>query len=184
MVVLAFLEDFFGEGGLPVINFGSSCGGPVFPETDLLQCPQIGYAKFCTFLTSTCRLDIETCQASGKTILLSLGGAYGNYSFSSASQAASFASTLWNVFGGGNSTTRPFGSAIVDGFDLDIENNEPQYYSDFISALRQYYATGNKPYYITGAPQLTPIKCFVLIVIRCIFPDASLGPALDSSLFE
>jgi hypothetical protein len=42
VVVLAFLIDFFGEDGLPVINFASSCGGPNFPGTDLLECPQIG----------------------------------------------------------------------------------------------------------------------------------------------
>jgi hypothetical protein len=44
VVVLAFLMDYFGEGGLPVIDFSSSCSGPTFPGTDLLNCPQIGYA--------------------------------------------------------------------------------------------------------------------------------------------
>jgi chitinase len=68
-----------------------------------------------------CRQDIETCQAAGKIILLSLGGATGNYSFSSASQASTFANTLWDLFGGGNSSTRPFGTAVIDGFDLGTD---------------------------------------------------------------
>jgi chitinase len=44
VVVLAFLTTFFGTGGLPVVNFGGACNGPVFPGTDLLECDQIGYS--------------------------------------------------------------------------------------------------------------------------------------------
>src|SRR5579859_5413527 len=54
---------------------------------------------------------------------------------------------------------------------LDIENQQPNYYSDFITALRSLYSGGSKSYYITGAPQ-------------CVYPDASLGAALSSSPFE
>lgn len=43
VVALAFVTDFFGTGGLPVINFAGSCNGPTFPGTDLLECTQIGY---------------------------------------------------------------------------------------------------------------------------------------------
>jgi len=46
----------------------------------------------------------------------------GNYGFSSASQATTFATTVWNIFGGGSSSTRPFGTSIVDGFDLGIDS--------------------------------------------------------------
>lgn len=107
VVALAFLTTFFGTGGLPVVDFAGSCSGPTFSGTDLLQCTQIGE-------------DIKTCQAAGKTVLLSLGGAIGNYGFSSSSEAQTFATTLWNVFGGGSSSTRPFGTSIVDGFDLGM----------------------------------------------------------------
>lgn len=69
-------------------------------------------------LTLSSRQDIQTCQARGKVILLSLGGAIGTYGFSSASEAQTFATTLWNTFGEGTSSTRPFGSSVVDGFDL------------------------------------------------------------------
>ena len=67
------------------------------------------------------RRDIETCQAAGKVVLLGLGGAIGKYGFSSASQAVTFATTLWNLFGEGKSSTRPFGSAVIDGFDLGFK---------------------------------------------------------------
>jgi chitinase len=118
-----------------------------------------------------CSQDIETCQKAGKTVLLSLGGEVGSYGFNTSSQAQTFAQTVWDVFGGGNSSTRPFGSATVDGFDLDIENDEILFYSDFISAIRNLSAKGNKPYYITGAPQ-------------CPFPSASMSPALNASPFD
>jgi chitinase len=120
VVVLAFLTTFFGTGGLPVINFASSCNGPVFRKTKLLQCPQIGYSR--SYYLTDFRQDIETCQAAGKIVLLGLGGSVGNYGFSSASQATTFANTLWNLFGEGSSSTRPFGSAVIDGFNLGIES--------------------------------------------------------------
>ena len=102
------------------------------------------------------REDIQTCQNAGKIVLLSLGGAVGEYGFSGASQAQTFARTLWNLFGEGTSDTRPFGSSVVDGFDLDIENNRPEFYSDFITALRALFAKGSKKYYIASAPQYAP----------------------------
>ena len=49
-----------------------------------------------------------------------MGGAIGDYGFSSASEAQTFATTLWNLFGEGTSDTRPFGSSVVDGFDLGL----------------------------------------------------------------
>jgi chitinase len=43
VVVLAFLNVFFGTGGQPEINFSSACNGPYFEGTSLLQCSQIAY---------------------------------------------------------------------------------------------------------------------------------------------
>lgn len=116
--------------------------------------------------------DIKTCQAHGKKILLSLGGATGSYGFQSDSQGEQFAETLWNLFGGGTSDTRPFGDAVVDGFDLDIESGGPTGYVAFVNALRKHFASdAGKTYYITGAPQ-------------CPFPDASLGETLNKASFD
>ena len=65
----------------------------------------------CSFMAE----DIKTCQASGKLVTLSLGGATGQIGFSSDAQAKSFADTIWGMFLGGSSATRPFGDAILDG---------------------------------------------------------------------
>ena len=72
-------------------------------------------------LTIDVSSDIATCQNLGKIVLLSLGGAVGTYGFSSSAQAASFATTLWNAFGEGWGSIRPFGWVTVDGFDLGIK---------------------------------------------------------------
>ena len=116
--------------------------------------------------------DIKTCQANGKKILLSLGGAAGSYGFTSDAQASSFADELWNLFGGGNSSTRPFGDAVIDGFDLDIEGGSTTGYATFVTRMRQNFANDTtKTYYISGAPQ-------------CPLPDAYLNTALTTSYFD
>jgi chitinase len=60
--------------------------------------------------------DIKHCQSKGKLVTLSLGGATGGVGFQSDSQATSFADTIWNLFLGGESSIRPFGDAILDGY--------------------------------------------------------------------
>ncbi|KAL8687535.1 MAG: hypothetical protein Q9224_005121 [Gallowayella concinna] len=115
IVILAFLTTYFGAGGYPAVNLGAACGGPsqkmrAAGASGLLSCP-------------TMENDIKTCQGLGKKVLLSLGGAEATTAFSSASQASDFATKLWDLFGGGsgeNSEMRPFGSAVVDGFDIGI----------------------------------------------------------------
>ena len=74
----------------------------VFDGTALLNCQKIAE-------------DIKTCQSKGKLVTLSLGGATGSVSFTGDDQAEQFAETIWNLFLGGNSTTRPFGDAVLDG---------------------------------------------------------------------
>lgn len=157
IIPISFLVAF-GTGAYQ-LNFANMCSGPTIAGSSLLQCDQIA-------------ADIKTCQAAGKKILLSMGGASGAYGFSSAAQAVQVANDLWNYFGGGSSSIRPFGASQVDGFDLDIENNNPNYYPDFISQMRKNYATQSaKTYYIAGAPQ-------------CVYPDASLANALADSYFD
>lgn len=73
-----------------------------FPGTGLANCASLAS-------------DIQTCQAKGKILTLSLGGGGVNVGFDSDSQAESFADTIWNDFLGGSSSTRPFGSAVLDG---------------------------------------------------------------------
>jgi len=101
--------------------------------------------------------------------LLSFGGAEGTYGFSTDTEATTFADTVWNMFLGGNGAIRPFGSAILDGIDLDIESGSTTGYAAFIQGLRNYFATAPKNYYISSAPQ-------------CPFPDDLLGPGSGTAL--
>ncbi|TFY82384.1 hypothetical protein EWM64_g1629 [Hericium alpestre] len=160
-VILAFLYIFNGTGGEPVIDFANICsssGNSVFPGTDLANC---------SFMAS----QIEACQAKGKIVTLSLGGATGQVGFSSDSAAQSFADKIWNLFLGGSSDTRPFGGAVLDGIDLDIESGSPSHYAAFVKQIRSHASGKSKKYYVTAAPQ-------------CPFPDASIGAALNAAPFD
>ncbi|THH31700.1 hypothetical protein EUX98_g2472 [Antrodiella citrinella] len=158
---IAFLNVFFGAGGLPSIDLANTCSSssdPVFDGTQLANCQ---------FLAT----DIQTCQSKGKIVTLSLGGATGAAGFTSDSQAQSFADTLWNLFLGGSSSTRPFGNAVLDGIDLDIEGGSTDYFPAFVTQLRSHMNGASKQYYITAAPQ-------------CPFPDAELGSVINAVGFD
>lgn len=150
MYVISFLTDF-PQTGMNIVGCDSTFSG-----SSLLHCSSVAE-------------DIKTCQSLGKKVLLSLGGAVGSYGFSNDQEAESYAQTLWDMFGGGSSDTRPFDDAVVDGFDLDIENGNSVGYAALTSKLRELYSGGD--YYISGAPQ-------------CVYPDASLGDALENGYFD
>ena len=155
IVILAFYE-FFGPNGYPSIDFGPGCSGSTTEQTQsapgLLNCSQLA-------------TEIAQCQAIGKPILLSLGGSTGITAFSSDDQATDFAATLWNLFGAGTAAShglRPFGSVVLDGFDIDNEDHSTDHYDVFAAALRnQTAADPTRRYYISAAPQ-------------CPRPDASI----------
>jgi len=65
----------------------------------------------------------DACQARGKALTISLGGAAAAVTFSSDAQASTFADTIWNLFLGGSSSTRPFGNAVLDGVRTSCEDN-------------------------------------------------------------
>lgn len=65
--------------------------------------------------------EITTCQSIGRKVFLSLGGSDGNITFANATQAQESAEMVWDIFGAGtayNSSLRPFGDSVVDGFDI------------------------------------------------------------------
>lgn len=71
----------------------------------------------------------------------------------------------------GKAIDRPFGSAVVDGFDFDFEastNNLPAFGQKLRSLMD---AAGGKKFYLTAAPQ-------------CVFPDAAVGAALNAVSFD
>lgn len=141
------------------LNFANACGGQ-YTDEGVLACPTIGE-------------DIKICQSKGVKVLLSLGGATGAYGFTDDAQAITFAKTLWDLFGNGQSTAgRPFGDAVVDGFDFDIENNSQTGNLALATKLRDYFATDStKQYYISAAPQ-------------CVYPDASVGDLLANGFLD
>ncbi|KAF9988194.1 Chitinase 1 [Modicella reniformis] len=158
VLVLSFLYQI--KNGSPVLNLANHCT-QTFPGSEILQCPEI-------------EAGIQECQKKGKAIILSIGGANGDQSLPDAKAGEAFAQTIWDMFLGGNSTTRPFGKAIVDGVDLDLEQGEKHSYGGyptFVKVLRAKFTSGSRPYYITSAPQ-------------CVYPDSSLQPVLDSSWFD
>lgn len=128
-----------------------------------------------SLIAAPCSNDIKTCQKTyGKTILLSLGGAtYTQGGWSSTTEAQNAAQAVWNMFGPSTNAQvdRPFGDAVVDGFDFDFEattNNLPAFGAKLRSLMD---AAGGKKYYLSAAPQ-------------CVFPDAANGATLNAVPFD
>ncbi|KAI2467573.1 glycoside hydrolase family 18 protein [Annulohypoxylon bovei var. microspora] len=146
IIPLAFMDGIT----TPTTNFanaGDNC--TVYAGTSLLNCPQL-------------ETDIKACQSQGKTILLSLGGAtYTEGGFSSSSAAETAAQNVWNLFGSDTTQeNRPFLTAVVDGFDFDLESTN-QNFAPFATELRSLMDTDtSKTYYLSAAPQ-------------CPYPDAA-----------
>ncbi|EGW33729.1 uncharacterized protein SPAPADRAFT_59094 [Spathaspora passalidarum NRRL Y-27907] len=157
IIILSFIHVFPDPVNM---NFANACEGTATAD-GILQCQTIAE-------------DIKTCQAEGKVILLSLGGAAGSYSMTDA-EAPAFAQTLWDLFGNSKNLTpdqRPFFDSVLDGFDFDIENNMPAGYATLADSLRKLFATdSSKTYYLGAAPQ-------------CPYPDASVGPLLQDSYID
>ncbi|CAK7238188.1 Chitinase 2 [Sporothrix eucalyptigena] len=163
IIPLAFLTSIADPAAVNFANAEANC--TTFSGTALLSCPQI-------------EQDIETCQSTyGKTILLSIGGsAYTQAGFSSPTTAAAAADGVWAMFGPpqvSSSASRPFGNAVVDGFDLDFESAVPNAVS-FASQLRSHMdnatSAGAKSFYLSAAPQ-------------CPYPDAADGEMLGGAVF-
>ncbi|KAK1284917.1 hypothetical protein QJS10_CPB20g02102 [Acorus calamus] len=137
------------------------------------QTPSLNLAGHCDQASGTCATlsaDIRACQSSGIKVMLSLGGQIGTYSLSSSDDATQLANYLWNKFLGGSSSSRPFGDAVLDGIDFDIEMGGSAYYDVLAQSLRKFGQVS-----LSAAPQ-------------CVYPDASLGPgantALSTGLFD
>ncbi|KAL1702358.1 glycoside hydrolase family 18 protein [Schizophyllum commune] len=157
VIPLAFVNVYNSTGGFPEINLANTCNAVdsgVFDGTNLANCQ---------FLAD----DISGCQAKGKIVTLSLGGATGAASFANDAAGEEFAQTIWDLFFGGSSDKRPFGDAVLDGIDLDIEGGASTGYVAFVNKFRALSDGASKPYYVTAAPQ-------------CPYPDAYMNPILDN----
>jgi chitinase len=151
IVNLAFLSSF-GNGNQPELNLAGHCTPP--------NCQKL-------------RDSINHCQSIGIKIILSIGGEYkGKYSLSSPEDANQVADYIWNKFLGGTSNSRPFGDAILDGVDFDIEGGSNLHYATLAIKLNDHYKSDSrKKYYLTAAP-------------ICPFQDNILQRALSTGLFD
>ncbi|EFX02333.1 aminotransferase class 3 [Grosmannia clavigera kw1407] len=162
IIPLAFLDAI----STPVVNFanaGDNC--TAFSGTTLLSCSQL-------------EEDIQTCQSTyGKTILLSVGGAtYTEGGFSTSTAATAAADNIWAMFGPvqtSSSVNRPFGNAVVDGFDFDFESstsNMAAFAEQLRASMDAATAAGGKEYYLSAAPQ-------------CPYPDVADNDMLSGAVY-
>lgn len=186
IINIGFINQFPNQTGdeLPGSNFGNACYANVYTDAEgnpsklYSQCPNIGP-------------DITACQQTyGKKILLSIGGdSPTNQFLASDSAGLAFADFLWGAFGPVNASwtgPRPFGSAVVDGFDFDIESNiatplpatvPVDYMTRGYIAMVNYFKNTlypkdtSKNYYLSAAPQ-------------CVVPDAHFATVMKSAWFD
>lgn len=113
IVNISFLSYFFAEGQFPRLAIPSLNGSSAAQKLAGAISLQDG-----TSLIPA----IQKCQANGKLVLLSMGGAagYADVRLSSNDQGAQVADTIWNLFLGGTKKPeiRPFGNVILDGVDF------------------------------------------------------------------
>ncbi|XP_039687074.1 acidic endochitinase [Medicago truncatula] len=154
-VIIAFLNKF-GNGTTPEINLADHCD----PSSN-----------DCTMLST----HIKNCQMKRIKVLLSIGGADGEYGLGSTDDAKNVSDYLWNKFLGGNSSSRPFGDAILDGIDFDIEKNskgkQNQQHWEELARFLKSRNTSTQNVYLSAAPQ-------------CPYPDGELGVALETGVFD
>ena len=153
IVILGFLLNILGPGGLPTMALnntnGELCEGP---NASMLSAGGTNMRR-CEKLEQ----GIKDCQAAGRKIFISVGGAKGTQFFSSQAEAETAATVLWDLFGHGtglNKSLRPFGeSTTVDGFDIDNETTSGNYWPEMAAKLRQLTNSQNeKKYFLSAAP--------------------------------
>ncbi|CAM1511035.1 Fc.00g085480.m01.CDS01 [Cosmosporella sp. VM-42] len=150
IIPIAFLSAIINPTTINIANAGNNCT-TFGDDAQLLDCPQV-------------EEDIKYCQSIGKTITLSVGGfTYSQGGFKSSADAETAANLVWEMFGpvqSGSTKDRPFGDAVVDGFDFDFESAVTNMVP-FGNKLRSLMdADSSKKYYLSAAPQ-------------CPYPDAA-----------
>ncbi|KAF9625997.1 hypothetical protein IFM89_030651, partial [Coptis chinensis] len=161
-VNIAFL-CCFGNEVTPQLNLGGHC------DPNKNGCTSLAY-------------DIHVCQSKGVKVLLSLGGAgapYGTYILTSDQDAKFLAQYLWDNFLSGNSSSRPFGDAVLDGIDLHIEGGTRSHWDE----LTRY---SNNMLYSFGylRSYRTPKKLYLTAAPRCQYPDEFIWGALSTGLLD
>lgn len=117
IVILGFVTEILGLGGYPVLALNNTLGELCEPPNASMLDKGATGLKRCEALQQ----GMTDCQAMGKKVFISVGGANGDLAFSGAAEAERAAQMMWDLFGGGDGESaplRPFGSATVDGFDI------------------------------------------------------------------
>lgn len=159
IIILSFLDTIASysqnANGAPHMSI-NDCPVPYDAKNPRLgRCPDLG-AK------------IAACQKTGVQVVASIGGGGAKVGFQSDAEAKVYADLIWNMFLGGAGSVRPFGTAVLDGIDLDVEGGTTTGWAAFVLQLRaRMDAAPSKKYLITAAPQ-------------CPFRDAWMGPDGES----
>ena len=163
-------------GSYPGSNHANACGSEVYYDPVLKKdsklyssCPGVGDA-------------ITACQKSGKKVMLSLGGGWPtDYYLPSPEVATWTAQFLIGAYGPPTAAwkaagrPRPFGDAVVDGFDLDLEAQtydmpSPEYIYKNYDVFGKYVKSNSKML-LSAAPQ-------------CVVPDVRISPVLKAVPFD
>ncbi|KAK4131121.1 glycoside hydrolase family 18 protein [Trichocladium antarcticum] len=161
IVILGFLTHItFGGGTYPRLQLSPGIPSAQTPAM-LRVAPGLSFY-------GTLEADIKQCQIKyGKKILLSLGGAGNSLPLGSDQDALSFAHNLWELFGPMGKidpSLRPFGTAVLDGFDLNKQDECAAHFDSLAATLRGHFAVdASKDYFLSAAPS-------------CAFPDVSIHP--------
>ncbi|KAK6162270.1 hypothetical protein DH2020_002111 [Rehmannia glutinosa] len=148
-----------------ILAFLSSFGNGNKPMLNLAgHCDP--YSNGCTDLSS----DIKSCQVKQIKVLFSIGGGAGGYTLTSSKDAKQLAIYLYNNFLSGKSSSRPLGDTVLDGVDFDIEGGTSQHWDELATFLSNYGKRG--------------IKVILSVAPQCPFPDAWVGGALKTGLFD
>lgn len=134
---------------------------------------RVNLAGHCTPSINNCKFigpEITACQNLGIKVLISIGGANGQrQSLADAGDAKYLADYIYNNFLGGSASDRLFGDAVLDGVDFDMESRSS--YLDDLARYLHEHSTPQRKVYLSAAPQ-------------CPFPDANIGAALNTGLFD
>lgn len=162
------LEETCASGNYAFVNiaFPAAFGNDTVPVLNLAgHCDPSNNG--CAILSS----DIRSCQSRNIKVMLCIGGATSqNYTLASPEDARQVATYLWNNFLGGKSSSRPLRDAVLDEIDFVIEGGKTQYWDELARNLSGY-SNQSKKVYLTASPQ-------------CVFPDACLGTALNTGIFD
>lgn len=169
IISIGFVNGFpsmTGNNGWPSWNFGNQCWAGYYSNTKMYTyCDAGGFST-----------QIAACQAAGKKILVSLGGEVDStnpYTLQ-ANDVGTLAQELWWIFGppgqagAPSDLPRPFGDAVVDGFDFDIEGSPSDAWATLANTLRSTMGSGGL---LTASPQ-------------CVVPDSNLASTIQNAYFD